>query len=278
MGEAGRKNKKRAEFLSEHKWCIYCGAPADTTDHCPPRCFFIGRQWPETYEFPACTACNAEARLDEQALAVLNRSELTDFKTQSARAEWERLVRGVRNNQPAILAEWTSTSAVERKRIFRERFGRDGDQMRFEGWGAVTLGPLTQGVIERFMIKLTRALYYRHNNQLFEGVLFARHINMISEKEPDALMASILDKAPEISKALRNRLPLDDQFAYRFNYSPEHGVLYAVVRLNPQFVLQLIALSFEMAAMLETDAPPIRPEHQAKIRFECRLKQRPPVS
>jgi hypothetical protein len=71
MGEAKAKISKKAEFLLRHPECIYCGAPATTVDHCPPRCFFAGKHGPEGYEFPACQPCNSGARLDEQALSVL---------------------------------------------------------------------------------------------------------------------------------------------------------------------------------------------------------------
>ena len=71
MGEGKRRQYSRQHFLAENRYCAYCGAAATTTDHCPPRCFFKRRTWPETYEFPACEPCNDVSRLDEQALAVL---------------------------------------------------------------------------------------------------------------------------------------------------------------------------------------------------------------
>src|SRR5271168_2886590 len=35
MGEAKVKRNRRQELLAAHPFCIYCGAPATTTDHCP---------------------------------------------------------------------------------------------------------------------------------------------------------------------------------------------------------------------------------------------------
>ena len=105
MGEAKRKLSKTQELLKEHPWCIYCGAQATTTDHCPPKSFFKSRHWPDTYEFPACEPCNSGARLDEQALAVLIRSDLPEHGKETERAEWEKLAQGVKNNQPGIVAE-----------------------------------------------------------------------------------------------------------------------------------------------------------------------------
>ena len=102
-------------------------------------CFFEGRHWPETYEFPACKPCNERARLDEQALAVLIRAKATGAMNH----EWEKLAQGVKNNQPAIVAEWTSLSRNEQKHALRDLFGRDfrrqSSEARLEGvqrWAA----------------------------------------------------------------------------------------------------------------------------------------------
>lgn len=276
MGDAKRKQYNRKEFLLEHRWCVYCGAPAVTTDHCPPRCFFEGRQWPETYEFPACSACNAEARLDEQALAVLIRPRLTLDKDPSSRREWESLVQGVKNNQPAVLQEWQSFSPSRKKRTLRAVFGAKGDQMRSEGWGAVNIGPLTGAMIERFMVKLGKALYYRHNKTLLDGTIYALHINILNVDQPSALMADMLQLAPGLSQSQRNNMPLTDQFIYRFNNSHQEGVMYAVVQFSEQFMFQLIVLSDEMAAKLVAlNKQQGGPELPIKGRYECQLKHRP---
>jgi hypothetical protein len=272
MGEAARKKKNTTSFLSVHKWCVYCGAAAETTDHCPPRCFFIGRQWPETYEFPACKACNEEARLDEQALAVLMRTQASDFSTGAARAEWERLLQGVTNNQPDLIREWTNISGTHKKRFFREAFGVRGDLMRYQGWGAVTIGPLTREAIDRFMVKLTKALYYKHSDRIFDGILYARHINIVSEKDPNATLKSLFELAPVLSETKRNGKELSEQFAYRYNPGADQGAFYVAVRLSPQFIFQLVALSFDMAERLESIDS--NRDHLSGIRFECRLKHK----
>jgi hypothetical protein len=152
MGEAKLKLSKTQELLQAHPWCIYCGAQATTTDHCPPKSFFKGRNWPETYEYPACSPCNSAARLDEQALAVLIRSDRTEGETQSERDAWERLAHGVKNNQPRIVAEWQNISRNDIRRSLRLAYGREGDIRRQRGWSALTIGPLTQAIIERFIL------------------------------------------------------------------------------------------------------------------------------
>ena len=250
MGEANRKLNRRQIFLQEHPSCVYCGAAATTSDHCPPRTFFQNRQWPETYEFPACEPCNGSARLDEQALAILIRNDSAGNASASDQLEWERLLRGVKNNQPHMIAEWNDVTRNETKHALRLAFGRDGDRRRREGWGMANLGPLTQAMISRFMIKLSKALYYRHNHHIFDGVLYVNHINRLSRDTTPEYINSILKMAPALPEIERNRKSLFDQFIYRFNHSPEHRVMYAVVQFGEQFIFQLIAIGPEMDAKL----------------------------
>jgi hypothetical protein len=250
MGDAARKLSKTKELLQAHPWCIYCGVPATTTDHCPPRSFFKSRQWPDTYEYPACEPCNRSARLDEQALATLIRADTLEGATDTERLEWERLATGVKNNQPHLVAEWESISRNQIKHSLRLAYGREGDLRRQRGWGALNIGPLTHAVIERFMIKLSKALYYRHNEKIFDGVLYIHHINRLSMDTTPEYLKSIYHMAPALPEIKRNGKSLFDQFVYRFNHSPEHKVMYAVVQFGQQWIFQLIAVSREMDAQL----------------------------
>jgi hypothetical protein len=279
MGDATRKRKQLQALLLTHPWCVYCGAPATTIDHCPPRCFFEGRQWPESYAFPACADCNEQARLDEQALGVLIRIKLS-ANPQKRNAEWEKLMRGVRNNQPRVLAEWTEHGGIiSQKHGMRERFGVEGDRLRREGWGLWNIGPLTQSVMIRFMIKLSKALYYRHNGVLFDGVIYASHIDSLSKDSTPAFFADILRMAPTLLAPKRNNRSLADQFIYRFNHNAEHGVMYAVVQFSEQFIFQLIALRSDMDEKLAVMAREAKAELPAVGigRYVCPLTHTPAV-
>src|SRR5450631_412469 len=53
--------------------CIYCGGPADTSDHTPPRCF-LPKPFPEGVQamtVPACAGCNGRFSLDEIRAAAI---------------------------------------------------------------------------------------------------------------------------------------------------------------------------------------------------------------
>jgi hypothetical protein len=43
MGEAGRKNRKRAAVAAAEQRCIYCADPSETAEHMPPRLMFRGK-------------------------------------------------------------------------------------------------------------------------------------------------------------------------------------------------------------------------------------------
>jgi hypothetical protein len=250
MGERKQKLNRRRQLLAEHPLCVYCGGPATTTDHCPPRTFFEARHWPETYEFPACQPCNENARLDEQALAPLIRSKLSEGRSEADQLEWEKLLRGVVNNQPHMVAEWKSLTRNEVKSNLRRAFGQDGDSRRARGCGSAYMGPLTQAAIRRFMIKLGKALYYQHNNHVFDGAMYVHHIDRFSKDTTPEFIAEILRLAPASPEIARNGKSLLEQFIYRFNYSPEHRVMYAVVQFGDQFIFQLIVVGREMDARL----------------------------
>ena len=50
--------------------CIYCGAPADTRDHVPPRCFLEEGEATRT-TVPACLVCNRRFSMHEQYTIAL---------------------------------------------------------------------------------------------------------------------------------------------------------------------------------------------------------------
>ncbi len=271
MGDAKRKISRAKELLKAHPWCIYCGARAATIDHCPPKSFFKNRDWPDTYEYPACEPCNSGARFDEQALAVLIRAAVLESGDDSGRQEWEKLVRGVKNNQPHIVAEWESISRNEIRRSLRLAYGSEGDLRRQRGWGAINIGPLSQAAIERFMIKLSKALFYKHNENIFDGVLYIHHVNRLSRDTTPEYLRSLYHMAPALPEIKRNSKSLFDQFVYRFNHSPEHGVMYAVVQFGEQWMFQLIAVSREMDAQLIATSEASGISGPLPFRHECFL-------
>lgn len=210
MGEARVQQFKVQKFLLLHPRCIYCGDKATTVDHCPPKCFFDGRQWPESYEFPACKKCNNEARLDEQALGVLVRVEVFRRKKRSGSDEWKKLLRGTVNNWPQIVAEWKEVSRNRQRRVLRDMFGDLGDEMRRAGFGTINVGPITRSAIKRFVVKLAKALYYRHTGEILDGVVHASQLSSLDSEKYGDLIDSALKFAPALADSKRSGKTLYD--------------------------------------------------------------------
>ena len=51
--------------------CIYCGAPASTRDHVPPRCLLEKPLPPDLMTVPSCQSCNTAYSHDEQYLQIV---------------------------------------------------------------------------------------------------------------------------------------------------------------------------------------------------------------
>jgi hypothetical protein len=111
--------------------------------------------------------------------------------------------------------------------------------MRRVGWGSINLGPITRGVLERFMVKLGKALYYKHISEVFDSVIYARHVNATAKNSTPEFLTRLLHLAPELASTERNGRSLMDQFVYRFNVSGERGVVYAVPQFSEQMIFQI---------------------------------------
>lgn len=268
MGQAKTKKELRKTILASQPLCIYCGDPATTIDHCPPRVFFSNRAWPETYEFSACSKCNADTRYDEQALAVLTRIKLRESRTPEDQKDWEKITDGVKNNQPDIVAEWRNVSRNDIRSGLRQKFGATGDNLREEGWGLLNIGPLTTEMINRFLVKLAKALYYQHNKQILGGIIYAHMIDTAAATFTPDYIGTILQMAPESAKLERSKRPLYDQFSYRYNHTTEHEALYAVVQFNEQMMFRILVISPLMEAALIAESPDI--QTVLGNRYDCR--------
>jgi hypothetical protein len=272
MGEASGRRRRKHRLLAAQPFCIYCGDIATTTDHCPARSWFSGRRWPEGYEFPACYECNLEGSADEQVLAVLVRIELDDDKDEFGRREFEKAVRGLKDSQPAVLAEMMAAPATTQKRYFRQAFGSQGDEIRHAGWAAATLGPLTKAALARSMLKLGRALCYMHLGAPFEGGMATRHCSRL--QEADEFFDKILMMMPEAALPQRGNQDLTDQFIYRFNIDPVLGIFFAIVQFSRQFIFLILAAS-DNALKTFAEEDPSAPSSLADKLVDCRLKNKP---
>ncbi|GAV36526.1 hypothetical protein ROTAS13_04213 [Roseomonas sp. TAS13] len=245
-GEAKRRQYSRQQFLLQHPHCCYCGAPATTTDHCPPRSMFDGRVWPEGYEFPCCAPCNAAGRYSEQiAAAVLRPSLLAETE-----ASWLKTVEHLSRARPEVLEEWTSLSRNEARHHFRTRFGKDlGDRLRQHEYGVLKIGPITTEALEDVLAKVGMALFYKHIGRRCTGRVWVLRYDPLLAKQ---MAIAVEGLAPNTAEMQRGNANLADQFVYRYSAGP--GSLCAVVTIRHQFAAVLTALDEPQASEFAASA------------------------
>ncbi|WP_187486972.1 hypothetical protein [Duffyella gerundensis] len=136
--------------------CYYCGKPATSVEHVPPKCFFPKGQREELFTVPSCnTHNNSKSHDDEYVKVVLATSANVMFKSVLAPVidkSFRALDRSpgfasavFKNPEPAVIQfpdgrQFMSTShEIELKRFYR------------------------------FFDSLGRALYFHHEKKIWEG-------------------------------------------------------------------------------------------------------------
>lgn len=135
----------------QEEFCAYCGKPATTRDHLPPKGLFTPPLPEDLVTVPACSLCNNGASADDEVF----RNELSimagSFGESSKAAErLQPTMRGIRRNKAMLGKAVLSAQRVER-------------------WspGGLYLGhgyaiPLAPDVQQRVINRIVRGLYWHH--------------------------------------------------------------------------------------------------------------------
>jgi hypothetical protein len=273
MGEHKAKQYNQKQYLQHNPFCCYCGALATTTDHIPSRVYFIKRNWPEGFEFPACNKCNAETRIDEQVVAFLFNLSLIN-NSPAIDDLMNRLGKGIANNAPEILVEWGAnmpTSASGRKRAFRDAFGPLGDELRHQKCGMIDIGPLTKQSVDRYITKLGKTLFYKHVGRILDGYIFPDWHNIYTD--PAEALQQRLRNLQKFAKDVvipeRANKPMTEQFFYRYHCDPDRGLLFAAVMFSEQMMFDLIVVTAPAMERLLSDVGQI----ETKSEFDFARQQ-----
>ncbi|MFT8464061.1 hypothetical protein [Acetobacter persici] len=245
MGEAKRKQMGKKAFLAlpENQRCVYCGsAESLTVDHFPPRDFFLKRQFPEGYMYPACSACNTGKSSDEQALGFL--VSMLDWEVDGENSEFRRHLRAARNNHPQLLHELEALSPTRSKRFLRQALGGSDAVWAngMNGWQAVEFGPEAMRLLNKMCVWFGQTLYFKHNHQVFSGEVFANRLPHAAIREEKFHgIISRLSGIPEIKQTGHN---ISNQFFYRY-YAVDGG-FYGILQFNkPQIFFVICAMTNE---------------------------------
>ena len=199
---------------------------------------FIGRVWPEGYEFPACDLCQSVSSKDEMLVALLSRM-YPDQESAKGLAEFEKLLREVESNFRGIVASFHVSA--NKKRDWLEKLGKQPPAGMAAGEAPLIslADPRFEQAVTTFATKLFLALYYRHTGRIVPhdgGARFRWWTNAqdLSHLEAPEIK-TLLRQFPEMKRA---KTPLSDQFSYRFATPHDNPNLYAfLVTFNRAFVM-----------------------------------------
>ena len=153
-------------FQAEHPSCCFCGGirATATRDEVPPRSMFLGRRWPEGYQFPACEICNASSRQIDQLLALLSRLSFADHAYDQE--ETVRMARGVENNLPGFYPE-PGFEEVEQETLDKLKLYQPADSNDDIVSSRISRDTLSS--LHPFFRKLFCALYYKHKRSILRA-------------------------------------------------------------------------------------------------------------
>jgi hypothetical protein len=125
MGEAKHKLSTTKKFLLEFPACYFCGGKraATTREHMPPKSLFDNSHRPDKLVMPACAECNSSTSTADLTAAIISRWNYDSGEQE--RSDHKRLVAQIRKQAPALIAEWTESTGVERKKA-REHLRKHG--------------------------------------------------------------------------------------------------------------------------------------------------------
>ncbi len=198
-----RKPSKKTRFLEQHPFCCFCGGGtgSEEIDHLPSRACFDNRHFPDGFEFPACRACNASTKDDEQVVALLSRAA---SRPDAAAIPHEigRYVAGVANNSPSVF------EAVARE------CGKANDGQ------AALLGPETDEAFVRVLTRWAKAFHYRETGVIVpvNSHLFVTYFTNANMQHVPA--GALRGRRHELK---RNGKDIGNQFAYVTKNDPDRN-------------------------------------------------------
>ncbi len=242
----GQAKQRRNQLLKNP--CIFCGgkSASNTIDHIPARSFFIDRQWPEGFEFPACYSCNQETRFIELRLALISRLDPTLPNDSPIHAEASKLLSSIAKTEPKFIHDLLKPVDLESKRKVLSNFNisfSERDLLKIDT--IINVPESVSDDVKRYGCKLAKAVHWKHT-----GRIVPQHADFLCYWQSNADMNShridlfIAEFLKGIGTASRNNKFLGDQFVYRWGVSPDGrlGAYYFLFRFTFSIV---VFLSFQ---------------------------------
>lgn len=242
----GSGKARREAFLREHPFCCFCGGSVTAVeeDHIPARHLFRGRQWPEGFVFPACSACNDSSSMDELVLGWLVRIQVSESSA-ADEEEMARTLDQLNRRRPEWVHQMQELSRTETRQLLREKGVKPGEI----GSGELYVVTMPQEFIEasqRYAEKLGKALYYRHVGRCLPSTGFVKakvstNTEFMSPAFPWKNM-QIVDGRPALARSGKS---LADQFDYRYAIPSDGGGAFFIVKFGESMVMTLMVADDE---------------------------------
>lgn len=232
----GKKSRSRVEILSQGVVCIYCGMPADSLEHMPPRGMFRAKDRPSGMEYPSCNACNKGTSGADAVASFIARID-----------------------RHGSLGDWNVNEAIKLRPILDEvapgfldeLFATDKATDSYVPNTAGVLirqavvkadGPLTQAYLDVFSAKLGMALYFEHTGTRLPddgGIETYWYLNAgLTQKTAEAWVRMM----PGVDRLRQGKKTSRGQFDYRYN-SDNKSIVAALAGFHTGLHVAFIATS-----------------------------------
>lgn len=194
---------------------------------------FANREAPEGFVFPACSTCNSGYRLEDQISGLI--AALAGSQSLETHRQWQKLLEGVRNNQPQHLPT-VDLSANDKRKILVD-LGIDKEPgSAFADVPLVAIPVGVRATIERWLRKMLLAIYYREQGAIFAPsglvssiVIFNAYL--LRKKDP-----IVLPRFCNIRRTSLRGRDMSDEFSYNWEFDAQNGVFGAAAFFHRGFV------------------------------------------
>lgn len=229
----GRSKRLRNSLIG--KPCIFCAGArvSDTVEHIPPRVFFLKKERPRGYEFPACESCNNGSSQQDQVAAMFASISGSAMQSEVYDQQTHSLMRGVANNAPEVIHYVATENSSEVRVDGQPLFFVPVDRRLFHYW----LNP--------WAAKQAIGLWSEHTKKTLgaEDRILVQWITNASLIE-EGLPIGVVDALGGLGLFRSGRRDFSNQFAYRYGISEtrEYGAFLMIFHSSCAVLTSIVSL------------------------------------
>lgn len=230
-------------FKLAHPTCCICGvAPTEQRDHIPAKIMFVGKQFPEGFEFPACADCNQGTKDTDQICAFYVRF-MDQNDTTYRGAEMRALLSAMGNNYVDLMPKWKLTRA-ERREALRQMGRAIPRNTELDRLPMVWIPKAFDPLFRAWVGKIVRAIFYHEAGRIMPPD-FALFVEWVDYMHPDAgtVAANFRDLLPNETIGSRRNTKLGTQFHYRWDHNQALGIFSTFIHFSESFYAMASATS-----------------------------------